>query len=371
METFNLNKFREGMEISKGSKLYLDHAAMSPLHNRVVERITRFHTFRQQEGADFGYWWQLVEETRALLGKWLQTSPEHIAFLWNTSAGINLAAKGFPLEAGDEIIITDQEFPSNVYPWHHIARERDANVTTVKYHEHGLSVEDIIEAVSERTKLISVSWVNATNGNKLDVAKLGTFCRENNIYFVIDAIQGIGTDDLNVTNVYADLIVSGTFKWLMGPDGLSFVYLSERALQDMHTPWIGWASMEDKFNYENIHYEPANAASRYETGNMNFSAIAGLNEALQQLLPIRRAVYERISLLTERLWTGLKAIPGITIRSPEQTMSGITLFTGREKSFYDERQITVNYRSGIRVSPHFYNTKEEIDTFLTVTESSK
>lgn len=364
-------KFREGMQITKGDQLYLDHGAMSPLHDQVVKRITEFHNFRQKEGADFNYWWEVVEDTRALIGNWLQANPSQIAFLWNTSAGINLAAKGFPLDAGDEIIITDQEFPSNVYPWIQIAKEKKLKLKTVKYKDSELSAEDIIQAVSKRTKLISVSWVNATNGNRLDVAKLGNFCREQNIYFVIDAMQGFGVFELDLTKVYADLVVSSFYKWAMGPDGISFVYLSERALQNMNTPWIGWASMKDKFDYENILYEPTQAASRFETGNMNFSAIAGVNEALNQLYPIRKVINDRTILLTERLRMGLKSIPEIIIKSSERNVSGITLFTGRERSLYTEHKIAVNYRSGIRVSPYFYNNKEEIDNFLNVTEANK
>ena len=368
MNKADINQFRSGMQITGTNKLYLDHAAMSPLHDAVVSKITGFHSYRQQEGADFSNWWTEVEETRASIGKWIQADPKQIAFLWNTSAGINLAAMGLPIKEGDEIIITDLDFPSNVYPWIHAAREKNAAVKTVKHKDHYLSADDIIHAVSERTKVISISWVNATNGNKLDVEKLGSFCRENNIYFVIDAIQGFGTDDLNLMKVYADIVVSGFFKWLMGPDGLSFVYVSERALQEMQAPWIGWASMEDKFNYEDMIYNPSQAASRFETGNMNFSAITGAHEALKQLYPIRKDIYDRITLLTKRLRSGLDSIPNVTVKSPENTISGITLFTGRDKSFYDDLQIAVNYRSGIRVSPHFYNTEEEVDRFLNLTE---
>jgi len=370
MSELDISQFREGMQITKTNQLYLDHAAMSPLHDSVVNKITSFHQFRQQEGSDFKSWWIEVEETRELIGKWLQADPKQIAFLWNTSAGINLAAKGLPLKEGDEIIITDMEFPSNVYPWIHIAREKHAEVKTVHHKDHYLSADDIINAISERTKVISVSWVNATNGNKLDVEKLGSYCKQNDIYFVIDAIQGFGTDDLNVMKVYADIVVSGFYKWLMGPDGLSFVYVSEKALREMQAPWIGWASMEDKFNYEKVLYNPSQAASRFETGNMNFSAIRGANEALKQLYPIRKDMYNRISLLTRRIRSGLHSIPKVTVKSFHQTSSGITLFTGRDKSYYDNLQIAVNYRSGIRVSPHFYNTEEEIDRFLNVTEAN-
>ena len=369
MDKLDIHPFRSGMQITKTNQLYLDHAAMSPLHDNIANKIAEFHSFRQQQGADFKNWWIEIEETRKTLGKWLQADPKQIAFLWNTSAGINLAAKGLPLNEGDEIIIPDMEFPSNVYPWIHVANEKKAVVKNVYYKAHYLTAGDIINAVSERTKVISVSWVNATNGNKLDVEKLGAFCRKNDIYFVIDAIQGLGTDDLNLMNVYADFVVSGFYKWLMGPDGLSFVYISERALREMQSPWMGWAGMKDKFNYEDIVYDPAQSASRFETGNMNFSAIIGAHKGLKQLYTSREEIYERVTLLTNKLRDGLQSIPNVKVVSPHNTISGITLFTGKEKKMYDDLHISVNYRSGIRVSPHFYNTEAEIDQFLNATDS--
>lgn len=370
MDKFDIYQFRSGMQITKTNQLYLDHAAMSPLHDCVVNRITEFHKYRQCHGADFKRWWFEIEKTREILGKWLKADPKKIAFLWNTSAGINLASKGLPINEGDEIIIPDMEFPANVYPWIHVANEKKAVVKYVHHKDGYLTSDDIINEVSERTKVISVSWVNATNGNKLDVRKLGDFCRKNNIYFVIDAIQGLGTDDLNLMDVYADIVVSGFYKWLMGPDGLSFVYVSDRALRVMQAPWIGWAGMKDKFNYENIEYNPVKCAIRFETGNMNFSAITGVYEVLKQLYPLREEIYKRVTLLTKKLRDGLQSIPNVKVVSPKKNISGITLFTGIEKNIYDDLHISVNYRSGIRVSPHFYNTEEEIDRFLNATDSS-
>ena len=361
------NDFRNEMTIVR-QKLYLDHAAMSPLHPKVVNRIHEFHRERQWKGANFSYWWKLVDETRQLVADWINACPKQVAFLWNTSAGINLAAQGFPLAKGDEIIIPDKEFPSNVYPWLNVSKEIGIKVKTVPYRENTLTAEQIIESITPKTKLISVSWVNASNGNKIDIAKLGQYCKERGIYFVVDAIQGFGTSELNVSDVNVDLLVSGFFKWAMGPDGISFVYLSERALNEIRSPWIGWAGMSDRFQYEQINFEPAEDAYRFETGNMNFSAIAGVNESLRLLFPIRDKVYERIIMLAKRLRDGLSMIPSITLLSPRDNYSGITLFQGVQKEYYDKRNVVVNYRSGIRVSPHFYNTEEEIDYFLNVTE---
>ncbi|AQQ55616.1 aminotransferase class V-fold PLP-dependent enzyme [Planococcus lenghuensis] len=363
MNKLRLAEFRENMPIIQ-QKLYFDHAAMSPLHDDVVKRLNDFHVSRQINGPQFQKWWQWVEDTRVLIANWLNTSSRRIAFLGNTSAGINLAAQAFPLKEGDEVIIPEQEFPSNVYPWIHIEKNRGITLKQVKYTDNCLTAEQIIAQVTPKTKLISVSWISAHNGNVIDIEKLGRYCKENRIYFVVDAIQGFGVNNLDLSKVHIDLLVSGFYKWSMGPDGVSFIYVNAEVQNEMKVPWIGWASMTNRFNYEEIDYDISMDARRFETGNMNFSAIAGVQEALQLLLPFKEEIHDRVSFLTRQLRAGLSTIPGIQVSSPNNLYSGITLFQGKDKSQFEEENITVNFRSGVRVSPHFYNLEAEIDLFL-------
>ena len=358
-----IDRFREGIPIVN-EKIYLDHAAMSPLHTDVVNRIHDFHLERQKDGPDFPKWWNLIEETRSLVAEWLHVQPSEIAFLWNTSAGINLAAQGFLLSEGDEVIIPDKEFPSNVYPWLALQQECGVIVKTVPFTDNRLTVDHIIASVTSKTKVISVSWVSATNGNMIDIQRLGDFCKENNILFVVDAIQGFCSRELDLSQIHVDVLVSGFYKWAMGPDGVSFVYVNKHTMNKMRIPWVGWASMEAPFEYEKIDFHLSKDARRYETGNMNFSAIAGVHETLSVLLPWKQYINERVQKLTQRLRSGLKTIPHVTLLSPEDSISGITLFQGGNLEHFTKHHVMVNYRSGIRVSPHFYNTEEEIDKFL-------
>ncbi len=358
----DIKNFREGIPILK-EKLYLDHAAMGPLHNDVVNRIHQFHVQRQTKGPDFTAWWNTVEETRGLIADWIQAASNEITFLWNTSAGINLVAQGIDFAPGDEVIIPEKEFPANIYPWLAL-EERGVHVKIVPFDGNELTADDIIEAVTDKTKVISVSWVSATNGNMLDLEKLGKFCKNNDIFFVVDAIQGFTTSELDVATCHIDVLVSGFYKWAMGPDGVSFVYVNKHAMDKLSMPWVGWASMENPFDYEKIEYCLSKDARRYETGNMNFSAISGVHEALRLLQPLRAEIYKRVPMLTMQLRDGLMAIPDVTLLSPLESKSGITLFSGRTIEDISKHNITVNFRSGIRVSPHFYTTKAEIDRFL-------
>ncbi|MEI3607230.1 aminotransferase class V-fold PLP-dependent enzyme [Pseudogracilibacillus sp. SE30717A] len=362
MDGEEIKKFREGIPILH-EKLYLDNAAMGPLHNDVVNRIHDFHVQRQTKGPDFTTWWNIVGETRGLIADWIHANPKEITFLWNTSAGINLAAQGIDFSAGDEVIIPEKEFPANIYPWLAL-EERGVHVKIIPFVENKLTAEQIIDAVTDKTKVISVSWVSATNGNMIDLQKLGEFCKNNDIFFVVDAIQGFATNELDVSTCHIDVLVSGFYKWAMGPDGISFVYVNKNAMDKLDMPWVGWASMENPFDYEKIEYRLSEDARRYETGNMNFSAIAGIHEALRLLQPLRAKIYERVPMLTARLRDGLRAIPNISLLSPLDSKSGITLFSGRNIEDISKHNITVNFRSGIRVSPHFYNTEAEIDRFL-------
>lgn len=362
MNKQEIEKFRKEIPLLS-EKIYLDNAAMGALHNTVVNRIQNFHIERQVKGSNFPAWWGVVEETRKLIANWINAKPEEITYLWNTTAGINVASQGLELTDGDEVIIPDKEFPANIYPWLAL-KEKGVKTKIVPFENNELTAEHIIAMVTERTKVISVSWVSATNGNKIDIQTLGRYCKENNIFFVVDAIQGFAITELDLAKCHVDLLVSGFYKWAMGPDGVSFVYINEKSMDKLKMPWVGWASMENPFEYERVEYLLSKSARRYETGNMNFSAISGVNETLSLLQPMQKEIYHRVAGLTKRLRKGIDAIPSLTLLSPTSNESGITLFSGRGIETFERNNFKVNFRSGIRVSPHFYNTEEEIDRFL-------
>ncbi len=196
---------------------------------------------------DFVSMLKVFEETKAGLAKLINTTIERIAFVDNTTNGLNILAQGMKWEKGDRILLNDIEFPANVYPFLNL--EKDGVVIDfVKSHDGIVSAEDIIENVKPGTKLISVSQVQFLTGYRIELQKLGEFCKENGIIFCVDAIQGLGAVRLDVQKDNIDFISCGTQKWLMGLQGLAFIYISKNLQEKLTPKYTGWQSVKNAWN---------------------------------------------------------------------------------------------------------------------------
>ncbi len=364
-----LERLAERMENACGV-CYLDTAAMSLLPEEVRQAVMDFHVRRQEKGPDFGAYWEEVRKLRNLVAERIHGKEEEILFLQNTSMAMNLAAAALPLEKGDNVLITDMEFPSNAYPWMNL-ESRGIEVRMVKSPEGCFRRKDFEAFCDAHTRAISVSWVIAANGAVTDIEGLSALCRERGYFFVVDAIQGLGALPLDVSRISVDILGCGFFKWLMGPDGLAFAYINQDILPRLKIPYMGWAGMEDPFDYSRYRFAPAQEARRFETGNMNFSAVYGAVRAMELTKGMEEEISRQTLGLTAYLRENLRTIPGIRLLTPNQKeKSGITLFAcKRGEELYRllrSRGFVVNYRNGIRVSTFFYNTREQIDGFLDI-----
>ena len=368
-----LSEFAGEFPIAAGIT-YLDHAALSPLPRSVKRAIDAFHDWRMRRGADFSAWWEQAERVRTLVAGRINAAAGEIAFTANTSMGINLAAAAIPFEPGDNVVISDEEFPSNVYPWMNLSTN---GVELRRVHcGDGEEIERFRERIDARTKAVSVSWVTSGTGRRLDIAALGALCKRNRSYFIVDAMQGIGVLPLDVRAVQADFVVSGFFKWMLGPDGIAFIYIRQGILDKLRLPYVGWAGVGDRFNYTMYRFAPINGAGRFETGNLNFSALYGVEAAMNLVSGLEPDIQDRVLANTAYLRQGLSEIPRVTLLSPRRSAqaAGITLFTttGDDEVTRELRagRVVVSYRNGIRVSPHFYTSTEQLDTLLTIVRST-
>lgn len=351
-------------------RCYLDNAAMSLQPEQVTRAVADFYERRQRLGPDFTAWWERVDELRELVAEMIHAHPQNIMFLQNTSMGINLAAGSIPFAEGDNVVITDMEFPSNAYPWFNL-RSKGVEVRVASNRNGMFLIDDFAALCDERTRAVSVSWVIAANGCVLDLEALGSLCRERDIWFVVDAIQGMGLLELDVSKICADFVVSGFFKWLQGPDGLAFVYINQEKAHRLGIPFAGWAGMKNKFNYNGYHFDLADTARKYETGNLNFSAVYGAAAALEVLRGHQEEIELCVRGLTNYLRDELERIPGSELLSPRNgRVSGITLVRLPDEDSVLRRlakeDVIVNHRNGIRISPHYYNTCEDIEKLLSV-----
>lgn len=363
----------------QSGSIYMNHAAISPLSIPVLDKINQYLSFRHSAVVeDFNDMLRTAADTKQKIGKMINCDPSRIAFVDNTSNGLNILAQGLTWKEGDRIILNDIEFPSNIYPFLNL-KQYGVEVDIVKSKDGIITPEDIEKVITPDTRLISVSFVQFLSGYRIDLEKLGALCRRRGIIFCVDAIQGLGALRLDIDKCGIDFLAAGAQKWLMALEGLGFIYISKELQSKITQKYVGWTSVKGAWNLLEYKLNLRESADRFQNGTMSSVGIYALNASLSLMDSIGAEKIEETILdnteyfLNELRKSGLDTILRISDR---ENLSGIVSYKPRDgqKVFeaLKENKIQAALREGIiRFSPHFYNTKEEIDRVLGVLNSIK
>jgi selenocysteine lyase/cysteine desulfurase len=357
--------------IEKGI-IYLNHAATGPFSYRVLDVMQEYFRSRSEENVDdYPSFVKITEETKKLLGPFLNAGIERIAFADNTTNGLNLLAQGLHLNKGDEIILNDIEFPANIYPFLNLEK-KGVKILFVKSHDGIVSAGDIIDKICAKTKLVSVSMVQFLSGYRVDLEILGAACKSNGVILCVDAIQGLGALTLDVKKCNIDFLSCGTQKWMLGLQGLSFIYISEDLQQRIEPVYVGWLGVNDGWNFLDYKLILKDSAERFQPGSLNSAGIYALNASLKLFQDFGLKNVEESVISNSILFISeLKRI-GINpflSELEEKYLSGIISF--KHKDAYSilevlkDKKIEVAVREGIiRISPHFYNNESDISRLI-------
>ncbi|MGE5730791.1 MAG: aminotransferase class V-fold PLP-dependent enzyme, partial [Gemmatimonas sp.] len=210
-----------------GETIYLNNASTGPLPQRTVAALDEWNRLRANpqrapQELQFG----TLARSRALIASMIGADAAEIALAANTSFGLNLAAFSLPLKHGDVVLSPDLEFPANVYPWMQLAARRGIEYRRLSCDEGVLDPDRLArELEDERVRAVTVSWVQAVSGARVDLTALGKLCRARGVFFVVDAIQGLGPLTVDLRETPVDILSSGAQKWLLSPWGSAFVYV--------------------------------------------------------------------------------------------------------------------------------------------------
>ncbi|MBW7934479.1 MAG: aminotransferase class V-fold PLP-dependent enzyme, partial [Gemmatimonadaceae bacterium] len=229
---------REFPWAARGERIYLDHAATGPLPQRAREVQTEANLNRAELWrVGFDYFWDGVVKGREHAARLINASPEEIAITTNTSQGVNLAARALPFSPGDVVIASAGEFPANIYPWMGLEKAKGVVLELVPMKDRLPDEEALIAALDRpNVRALTVSWVSFASGAKLDLARLGEECARRGIWFVVDAIQGLGPAAIDVKACQIDILASGAQKWLLSPWGTGFAYVHRDLIQELDPP---------------------------------------------------------------------------------------------------------------------------------------
>jgi selenocysteine lyase/cysteine desulfurase len=202
---------------------FFDHGAVSPLSAPAQRAMNEWAADITENGDAFhGRWTKRVEEVRGLLGKLLNCDPLDVAFIKNTSEGVGIVAEGFPWNAGENVVSTEDEYPANVYPWMNLAR-RGVELRRVPSRNGRILLDDLANAIDSKTRILSISWVEYASGFRCDLDAIGALCRKRDILLFVDAIQGLGVFPLDLRRTPIDFLAADGHKWLLGPEGAGTV----------------------------------------------------------------------------------------------------------------------------------------------------
>lgn len=364
---------------TSGEVAYLNHAGTGPLPARTVRVLNewdhiRSEPWRNTAKEQFG----VLARSRELCARMIGAVPDEIAMMVNTTYGINVAASSIPLEPGDVVVTPDREFPANVYPWMALAQRRGLTYRQVRCVDGLADEEALIRALDEpRVKVLSVSWVSFETGLKLDLARLGAACRARGIYFVVDAIQGIGAASLDARACSIDFLACGGQKWLLSPWGTGFLYVRRELIRDLVPHTVSWMAVKNSEDFTQLcNYELNwfDNARRFEMITLPYQEFAGLNASLELFESVG---WERVHALVEARATqivdwaqrqkyvtlvtpadGARRAGVVALRPADPVAASARLFA---------EKVPHALREGmIRLAPHFYTSAEDVERAVSV-----
>ena len=354
--------------------IYMNHAAVSPLSTRARDRMAALNDDVTRNGSvNYREWLRVYEDARASAARLANARPHEIAFMRNTSDALSTIANGISWREGDTVVSNSVEFPSNVYPWLRLAETRGLNLKQAPERDGRIDADELLSLVDDRTRVVSVSWVQFSSGFRSDIARIGKFCRERDIIFVVDAIQGLGGLKLDVERDSVDAFAADAHKYLLGPEGIALLYVSDRVIDRIKPTVVGWTSVKKHEDYLDYRLDYRDGALRFECGTLNTAGVYGLGAAIDLFLETGpEKIQEYLLGLSDYLAESLsaKGYDVISSRRAGET-SGIVCCSHKQHSpgslyhLLREKNIITAPRVGrLRISPHFYNTRDEVDALV-------
>ncbi len=381
----NIDLVRKQIPVTS-RRAYFDNAGTGPPPIHVLNALNEFLTDWREYGENWEEWLPMIIDARRLFGKMVGATLEEVASVPNVTSGLMALASSMKYKPGGNIVISDLNFPTNIYLWHLQKKHgRAGEVRLLQRNSDGIiPLEDWEKAIDDNTTVISVDYVSWTNGCREKIREITKIAHDHDTFVIADSFHALGVMPVNVRQDGVDALVNGMYKWLQGPHGAAFLYTRRDRLDELDPNYIGWHGVKDSvvrrlsnqqdlfgtpFNISDA--EPAPDATRFEGGSWGVISVVGARAALEWALkddPSNR--YRHVLKITDHLIEGLKK-KNRRILTPlhQDRRSGIVVFEDSDPSatFNKLKSLNITVASrvkSIRVSPHYYNTEEEIDKLL-------
>lgn len=354
---------------------YLNHAAVSPPPLTTIEAIqSQLADVSENGSVNFRNWIAVKERTRQLVAGIVGARPEQIAFLRNTSDGLSTVANGLDWRPGDNLVTFRNEFPSNIYPWLRVRDAFGVEVRMCEERDGRIDLDELIELIDPKTRVVAVSQIQYASGFRANLERIGRAARARDALMVVDVIQALGVVPINVEAELVDVAAAACHKWLLTPEGVGLLYLSPRARERIQPTLVGWTSVPNPDDYSNFEQGWNRGTLPWETGTGPACLIHGLEASLRLLTAtgISR-IQDHLETLTDHLCERLRdsAYRVLSSRRPGEKSQIVCIRHSGGLNPMDLYQhlktrniITAPRGDRLRISPHLYNTLEEMDGLI-------
>jgi selenocysteine lyase/cysteine desulfurase len=355
--------------------IYFNHAAISPPPIPTIRAIeAQLKDVHENGSLNFRSWLAVKEDARKLLANLLGAKPEQVAFVRNTSDALSTVANGFNWRAGDNIVTFSREFPSNIYPWLRIRDVFGVEVRMCEEHDGRIDLAEFESLIDDHTRIVAVSHVQYASGFRTDLARLGQIARRHGALFIVDAIQALGAVPTNVEAEFVDVAAGASHKWLLAPEGVGYLYLSDSARERIQPTLVGWTSVPDPDDYLNFEQGWNRGSLAWETGTGPAALVHGFKASLELLQrhgveKIADYLEELTDYLCERLNSKNYEVVSSRARGEKSqivcirhrgNLSSMALY----HHLLTRDIVTAPRGDRLRIAPHFYNTATEVDQFV-------
>lgn len=355
--------------------IYLNHAAVAPPPLRTIEAIqSQLRDVSENGSVNFRNWIAVKERTRQLLAGLLGARPEQVAFMRNTSDGLSTVANGLDWRPGDNLVTFRNEFPSNIYPWLRVRDTLGVEVRMCEERDGRMDLDALIGLIDGRTRLVAISHIQYASGFRADLERIGRAARAHDALLVVDVIQGLGVVPINVESEWIDVAAAACHKWLLTPEGVGLLYLSERARERIQPTLVGWISVPDPEDYSNFEQGWNHGTLPWETGTGPTALIHGLEASLDLLIETGiSSIHSYLEALTDDLCEQLRDTDYqvVSSRRPAERSQIVCIrhtagLTSMDLYAHLKKRniITAPRGDRLRISPHFYNSHEEIEELV-------
>lgn len=348
--------------------LYLDSAHQTPLAGSVRAALNDFYAEGHETAGPKPVWLRRVEQTRERVAKFLNAAPSEIAFTKNTSEGLNIAANGVPLEAGDNVLMIEGDHPNNAYAWLNL-RRKGVEVHFIRLATEVATADTFAPHVDSRTRVISLSHVTFHAGHRHDVGSIGKLCQQHGIYLIVDAMQSVGVLPVDVKKMEISVLAAGCHKGLLVPQGLGILYVKD-GLDDLQPTYLAMASLANPpadYIARSDELALRKDAGRFELGNLNLADLHALNASIDLISRVGVGNIEQHVLtlgdrLIEHMDTQGIRLVGPRTRENRSHIYVLDLPVAEWSEYFAQNQVRVSpERDGIRISFAMFNTIEEVD----------